>query len=73
MRFIHVDEAGTSEHEPVTVVVGLIVDADKQLMIAEAAIEELLLSVPKEFRRKFCLPRDGYLERPKVSRNIGDD
>ena len=41
MRFIHVDEAGTSEHEPVTVVVGLIVDADKQLMIAEAAIEAL--------------------------------
>jgi hypothetical protein len=53
LRFIHVDEAGTSEREPVSVVVGIIVDADKQLLLAERAVEELLLSVPAEFRDGF--------------------
>lgn len=30
MRYVYIDEAGTSAHEPIAVVVGLIVDADEQ-------------------------------------------
>lgn len=48
MRFIYVDEAGTSELEPTTVVVGIIVDADKQLIAAEHSINEILGAVPKQ-------------------------
>lgn len=65
VRFVHVDEAGTSEHEPVTIVVGLIIDADKQLLRAEAAIEELLLSVPEEFREGFVFHAMAIWGSPK--------
>jgi hypothetical protein len=50
VRYVFIDEAGTSAEEPVTVVVGLIIDADKQLMLAEAAVSEVLGAVPKQFR-----------------------
>jgi hypothetical protein len=53
VRFVFLDEAGTSENEPVTVVVGIIVHADKQLMMAEAAVAEAIGAVPKEFRENF--------------------
>lgn len=52
MRFVFVDEAGTSDLEPVTVVVGLIVNADTQLMFAEAAVEEALMAIPEKYRNK---------------------
>jgi hypothetical protein len=54
MRFVYMDEAGTSEHEPVTVVVALIVNADEQLMMAEKAIDEALGAVPEKYREGFA-------------------
>jgi hypothetical protein len=53
VRFVYVDEAGTSENEPVTIVVGLIVNADEQLMFAESVVEEALGSVPSKLRDGF--------------------
>jgi hypothetical protein len=53
MRFVYIDEAGTSEHEPVTIVAALVVNADEQIMFAEAAIAEVLGAVPKEFGENF--------------------
>ncbi len=53
MRFIYMDEAGTSEQEPVTIVVGLIVDADNQLASAETAMNDVLGSVPRKFHKDF--------------------
>ncbi|RYF44309.1 MAG: hypothetical protein EOO38_18195, partial [Cytophagaceae bacterium] len=53
MRFVFIDEAGTSEHEPVTVVVGVIVDADRQMTLAEAAANEVLNGVPSQFKDGF--------------------
>ncbi|KQY83660.1 hypothetical protein ASD35_24355 [Pelomonas sp. Root1444] len=44
------DEAGTSEKEPVTVVVGLVVEADAHLMAIEAAVSEILGGVPSQYR-----------------------
>ncbi len=53
MRYVFVDEAGTSETEPATIVAGLIVNADRQMMLAEAAIEEALGAVPEPFSSGF--------------------
>jgi hypothetical protein len=50
VRFVFLDEAGTSADEPITVVVGIIAHADKQLLFTEAAIEEVLGAVPKQFK-----------------------
>ena len=47
------DEAGTSAREPVTVIVGLIADADNHVMSAEALALELLGSVPPQHRDGF--------------------
>lgn len=53
VRYIFVDEAGTSANEPVTVVVGIIADADSHVMSAEAMAFELLGAVPKQHKSKF--------------------
>lgn len=53
MRYIFVDEAGTSAKEPVTVVVGIIADADKHLDIADKMVGEILAGVPECFRSGF--------------------
>lgn len=53
VRFVYMDEAGTSAEEPVTVVVGLIIHADRQSMFAEAAIREVLGAVPEQFSKGF--------------------
>lgn len=53
MRFIFIDEAGTSKPEPVTVVVGIIADADKDLMVAEKMVKEVVGGVPESMREKF--------------------
>lgn len=46
MRYIYLDEAGTSAQEPVTVVAGIILDADAHYTKAERRLEELLRSMP---------------------------
>jgi Protein of unknown function (DUF3800) len=48
-----VDEAGTSAYEPVTVVVGIIANADEHVMTAEALANETLGAVPEQFKDKF--------------------
>lgn len=53
MRYIFVDEAGTSEKEPITVVVGIIAHADAHVMIAEALLKEALGGVPLKFQDNF--------------------
>lgn len=53
MRYIYMDEAGTSLHEPVTVVVGVVANADEHVMLADAALHEALGSVPAPFREGF--------------------
>ena len=53
VRYVFVDEAGTSAMEPVTVVVGLIADADSHVMNAEAMALELLGSVPPQHKEGF--------------------
>lgn len=65
MRYIYVDEAGTSEEEPVTIVVGLVVHPDYQLMQAEAAIQEALHAVPQQFREGFCFHATEVWGSPK--------
>jgi hypothetical protein len=53
VRFVYIDEAGTSDEEPVAVVVGMIAHADQQVMLAEAAVREVLEAVPPEFKEGF--------------------
>lgn len=53
MRYIFVDEAGTSDREPVTVVVGLIADADHHVMNAEALAREVIGGVPPHHQEDF--------------------
>jgi hypothetical protein len=53
VRYIFVDEAGTSAPEPVTVVVGITADADTHVMSAEALALELLASVPPKHKEGF--------------------
>lgn len=53
VRFIFVDEAGTSDHEPITVIASLIVHADEQLLFADTAIKEALDAVPSLYREGF--------------------
>jgi hypothetical protein len=51
LRYIYLDEAGTSAQEPSTVVAGIIVDADSQYVAIENHISFLLQSVPAQHRK----------------------
>jgi hypothetical protein len=53
VRFVFVDEAGTSTHEPVTVVVAIVADADSHVMSAEALVKETLGAVPSQHKENF--------------------
>jgi hypothetical protein len=53
VRYIFVDEAGTSARERVSVVVGVIAHADEHVMSAEALALEVLRGVPVKFREGF--------------------
>jgi hypothetical protein len=53
MRFIYTDEAGIAANEPVTVVVGIIVNADTQWVPTVGRIFEVLKMVPEKFRDEF--------------------
>ena len=50
VRYIFIDEAGISAREPVSVVAGIIVHADKQCAPAEEAIESVLDLIPAHKR-----------------------
>lgn len=54
LRYIYLDEAGTSASEPVSVVVGVIVDADKHWRLAQEKVNELLAKyVPPSLKGSF--------------------
>jgi hypothetical protein len=53
MRMIYVDEAGTSAREPVTVVVGLVVDPDRHWGPAMHLVRQILTRLPEKFRDGF--------------------
>lgn len=59
------DEAGTAAKEPVTIVVGLIVNADETLMLAETAINEVLGAVPDTFRPGFIFHATDIAGNPR--------
>ncbi len=53
VRFIYIDEAGTSALEPVSVVVGIIIHADNQWMLVKSKVAEVLDAVPDHYRPDF--------------------
>ena len=53
MRYVFMDEAGTSANEPVTVVVGLVAHADDHVMAAEALALEALGAIPPAHQHGF--------------------
>ena len=67
MRFLFMDEAGTSgaPHEIVRVVATIIVDADSQLLRAEAALKEVLGAVPDKFAKNFIFHAEEIWGSPR--------
>lgn len=63
VRYIFVDESGTSDNEDVVLVAALIVHADDQLMRAEAAIREVNAGAPTEIREDFCFHAKDIMNR----------
>jgi hypothetical protein len=53
VRFIYTDEAGTSAKEPVTVVIGLVVNPDTQLLPATSEVDKIFATVPPQCRKTF--------------------
>ena len=53
VRYIFMDEAGTSALEPVTIVIGVIAHADEHVLSAESLALEALGSVPQKYREGF--------------------
>jgi hypothetical protein len=53
VRFVYVDEAGTSAHEPIVVVAAVIAHADTQCEAVEARIAKVMEKAPKSFREKY--------------------
>jgi hypothetical protein len=54
LRYVYVDEAGTSAREPVSIVTGVIVDADRHWRVAHDRVQALLDEfVPADRRENF--------------------
>lgn len=53
LRSIYIDEAGTSAREPVSVVVGIVIQPDKHWLALNNALNEALAVVPDEYRENF--------------------
>ena len=53
MRYIYIDEAGTSANEPVSVVAGIIVHADLQWRLLEQKLTDALSLVPDRYKTNF--------------------
>lgn len=65
MRLIFVDEAGTSAKEPVTVVVGVIANADKHVMAADGLVREMLGAVPPHLQDGFVFSAKDVFSSPR--------
>lgn len=54
VRLVYMDEAGISQHEPITVVAGVLIHGDTQLNLAERHLVELVKKhIPEPHRRGF--------------------
>jgi hypothetical protein len=62
---IYVDEAGTSQHEPVRVVCAVIVDLNKKWREAEAALQNAFQAVPVRYRQGFVFHAKSIWGNPK--------
>jgi hypothetical protein len=69
VRYIFMDEAGTSATEPVTVVVGIIANADKHVMLAESLMEETLGAVPPPLQKGFVFHATDVFQNRKYQSN----
>lgn len=65
LKYVFIDEAGTSHAEPVTIVLGVVVDADSQIMKAERAVSEVIQAVPEEFAKDFVFHATDVWGSPK--------
>jgi len=52
VRYVFIDEAGTSQKEPVSVVAGIIIHADKHCLRADEAVNDVLDLIPDYIREK---------------------
>jgi hypothetical protein len=67
MRFVYLDESGISSKETITVVAGVIIDADKQLLAVEAYLNDLIDEyVPNEHRKGFVFHATHLFHGSKV-------
>jgi hypothetical protein len=53
MRYVFVDEAGTSANEPYRVVAGIIVHADTQCEPVDAAVAKIVEAIPEKVRERY--------------------
>jgi hypothetical protein len=65
VRYIYIDEAGTSANEPVTIVLGIIVDADAHWKIGEGRLAQLIETVPESLRPNFVSHATAIWGSPK--------
>ena len=72
-RYIYIDESGTSVHESVTVVAGVIVNPDKQWKNIEKHLAGLVAKyIPPEHHRGFCFhAKDLFHGTKLLERNQG--
>lgn len=74
VKYAYMDEAGISERETVSVVLGVIVDADKQWRLAEAQIIEAVKTVPKHIIESgFVFSAKGIWGNPKYRDGWSDE
>jgi hypothetical protein len=67
VRLIYADESGISIHEKITVVAGVIIDADKQWISVKRAIDALINEyVPEEHRRDFVFHAKDLFSGAKI-------
>lgn len=65
MRLIYVDEAGTSAKEPVSIVVGLLINPDTQWVPAYERFSAALAKVPEKFQEGFIFHATSIWGNPK--------
>jgi hypothetical protein len=52
VRYVFIDEAGTASKEPVRVVAGILVDADKHCLLADEEVKRIHGQIPEHIRQK---------------------
>lgn len=71
VRFVYVDEAGTSALEPVSIVVGIIIHADNQWNLVESKVTEVLKAVPDRYQADFIFHAKTIWGSKKYHENWG--